>query len=126
MGKNEIELKGNMVFVEMANFLDDICKSFREKTVCIQKGSEFVTLNPTDTISFEVGAERKKGKQKLTVELSWAEEITMGTSTGFKVSSKEPELPACTDNSAAVTEPGPEVAEEHAKKSKDKKHQNVT
>jgi amphi-Trp domain-containing protein len=116
MNKCEISLKGNLDFQDMAGFLGDIVKSFKDRTVCIQKGGEFVTLKPADVIAFEVEAARKKGKQKLAIELSWAEETVLDAPAGFKISSKEPELTA-----EAVAEAAAAPACEPAKKAKDAK-----
>ena len=106
-------LKGNVDFTGAITLLNDIVKSFKDKTVCIQKGGEFVTLSPAEPIAFEIAAQRKKGKQKLSIELSWFEEMAAEVPTDFKVSSKEPELP--------VGAPAPEAACETAKKAKDAK-----
>jgi amphi-Trp domain-containing protein len=115
MSKCEMNLKGNVDFTAAIALLGDIVKSFKDKTVCIQKGGEFVTLKPTEPIAFEIAAQRKKGKQKLSIELSWFEEMSVEAPTEFKVSSKEPELP--------TLEFAPEAACETGKKAKDAKKQ---
>lgn len=90
MSKNGISLKGTADFATMAGMLDDLCASFKGKTVCLQKGGEYVTLRPTESISFEIEAERKKSKQKLVIELSWQEETPFEEVAGIKISSTEP------------------------------------
>jgi hypothetical protein len=51
-----------------------------------------VTLKPLGRLDFEIEAEAKKGKQSLTLEIKWAEEvITKPACEGFSISSTEPE-----------------------------------
>ncbi|MBF0482023.1 MAG: amphi-Trp domain-containing protein [Desulfovibrionaceae bacterium] len=117
MSKCEMSLKGNVDFAGAIALLGDIVKSFKDKTVCIQKGGEFVTLNPVEPIAFEIEAQRKKGKQKLSIELSWFEETAIEAPGEFTVSSKEPELPA------GMVAVAPGAACESGKKGKDAKKQ---
>ncbi len=91
MSKKGIELKGTMEYQAVVYFLEDIVASFKERTVCIQKGDDHITLKPTDSIDFEVEAASKKNKQKLTIELSWLEECVQDTAETFTISCKEPE-----------------------------------
>ena len=105
MGKQGISIKGSMDHASVVAFLEDVVKSFKDKTVCVQRGDEFVTLTPADSIELEIEAVVKKGKQKLSIELNWREEITIESAdTPFKVSSVEPEP-------KPVEEPVEEVAE---------------
>jgi amphi-Trp domain-containing protein len=112
MSKEEMSLKGSMDFASTVAFLGDFVKSFAEKTVCIEKGDEFIALKPTDAITFEIEAQRRKGKQKLSIELSWNEEMTPEASTYFTVSSREPE-PA---SASAAPAPAPETVHDPVKK----------
>ncbi len=89
--KSGISVKGSMDFKSVATFLDDLVRSFKDKTVVVQRGDEFVTLKPTDNIDLELEAVMKKGKQKLTLELAWREEAEIQEEVSFQVSSKEPE-----------------------------------
>lgn len=91
MGKQGIALKGSMDFDSVVAFLEDVVRSFKEKKVCVQRGEEFVTLTPGDSIDLEVEATRKKGKQKLCIELNWREELHVEADMPFQVSSCEPE-----------------------------------
>lgn len=89
--KSGISVKGTMDFKSVATFLDDLVKSFKDKTVVVQRGDEFVTLKPADSIDIELEAVMKKGKQKLTLELAWREEIESQEEVSFRVTSREPE-----------------------------------
>ena len=105
MGKHGISLKGTVDFASASALLGDLVKSFGEKTVCLQKGSEFCTLKPGETVSFEIEAERKKNRQKLVIELSWLDEAPVQEAEAVKITSVEPEpLPE--------PEPEPESAPE--------------
>lgn len=92
MSKNAIAIKGCMEQADLAELLEGIVASFKAGTVCVRKGSEFVTLKPLGRLDFEIEAEAKKGKQSLTLEIKWAEEvITKPACEGFSISSTEPE-----------------------------------
>jgi amphi-Trp domain-containing protein len=91
MGKHGISLKGTVDFASASALLGDLVKSFGEKTVCLQKGSEFCTLKPGEAISYEIEAERKKNRQKLTIELSWLDEVPVQEAEAVKITSVEPE-----------------------------------
>ncbi len=93
MSKNGIAIKGTMDFDSVSAFLADLVKSFKERTVCVQRGEEFVTLTPGDVVELELEAVVKKGKQKLSLELAWKDEVLAEVEAPFKVSSKEPEVP---------------------------------
>ena len=93
MEKNEIKVKTAMDMNTAKAVLDDLAKSFKEGTICIESGSEFVTLKPSDQISLEIKAAQKKGKEKLSVELSWRQ-AAVSDEVGeevFKISGKAPE-----------------------------------
>jgi amphi-Trp domain-containing protein len=91
MGKHGISLKGTVDFAAASTLLGDLVKSFGEKTICVQKGADFCTLKPGESISFEIEAERKKNRQKLTIELSWLDEVPIQEAEGVKITSVEPD-----------------------------------
>jgi amphi-Trp domain-containing protein len=94
MKKNEVKVKGTMDVKAVAAILEDMVRSFKEGTVCIESGKEFVTLKPAGNIDLEVEAAEKKGKQKLVIEMGWREPVPEpeAEETVFKISSKEPEI----------------------------------
>lgn len=63
MSKQGMVVKGMMDYESVVNFLEDFLKSFKEKTVCVQRGDDFVTLKPADNMDVEIEASVKKGKQ---------------------------------------------------------------
>ncbi len=124
MGKQGISIKGSMDHASVVAFLEDVVKSFKDKTVCVQRGDEFVTLTPADSIELEIEAVVKKGKQKLSIELNWREEITIESAdTPFKVSSVEPEPKPVEEPVEEVAEKVEEVKEAVKEEAKDAKRQ---
>lgn len=92
MKKGEVKIKGNMDLNAVTSILDDLLTSFKEGTVCIENGPEFITLKPSDLIEIEVEAAKKKGKEKLVIEMSWKQVLPITEmETGFKISCKEPD-----------------------------------
>jgi amphi-Trp domain-containing protein len=95
--KSEVKIKRTMEADALADVLDDLAKSIREGTVCVQRGDEFVTLNPGGRMEMELEAGQKKDKQKLSIELSWRQlDVQEEETADFKISSKEPEMTAPT------------------------------
>lgn len=93
--KSEVKIKRTMEADALADLLDDLVKSIREGTVCVQRGEEFVTLNPGGRIELELEAGQKKDKQKFSIEMSWRQlDIEEEESADFKISSQEPEMSA--------------------------------
>jgi amphi-Trp domain-containing protein len=93
--KSEVKIKRTMEADALADLLDDLVKSIREGTVCVQRGEEFVTLNPGGRIELELEAGQKKDKQKFSIEMSWRQlDIEEEESADFKISSREPEMSA--------------------------------
>lgn len=111
MSKHGISIKGTMDFESVLAFLEDVVNSFREKTVCVQRGDEFITLKPGETIDMELEAVEKKGKQKLSLELSWREDIITESEEPFKVSCEVPEVPEVPETPEAGAEEGKEMKE---------------
>lgn len=100
MKKSEVKLKRIATAQDIAAVLDDLAVSIRAGTVCLESGSEFVTLNVgEDTpIELEIEASQKKNKTKFEMELSWRiASPKMTEEDDLKISSVEPE----------ITEPSP-------------------
>ena len=93
--KSEVKIKRTMEAEALADVLDDLVKSFREGTVVVQQGDEFVSLNPAGRIEFELEAGRKKDKQKFSIEMSWRQvDIEADEAADFRITSQEPEMEA--------------------------------
>ncbi|QTA93629.1 amphi-Trp domain-containing protein [Desulfonema magnum] len=103
MKKSEVKIKKTMDADAVKTILDDVVKSFKEGTVCIESGKEFVVLKPSQQIDFEIEAGEKKGKEKLVIEMSWRQDaLEQEPQSLLKISSSEP----------VVEEPSPEKEEE--------------
>lgn len=108
--QSEVRIKTNMGADRVADFLQDLVNSFKEGTVCIEKGTEFVTLKPGKDIAVEIGAAYKKDKQKLHIELSWLQlEHGAETVSEFRISAQEPEVEAPLAEGAILISEEPEV-----------------
>jgi amphi-Trp domain-containing protein len=95
MKRSEVKIKRKMTAEAMVGILSDFVESFRQGTVCIQNGEEFVTLTPAGQIEMSMKAAEKKGKQKLEIEMSWEEVIPEeAEKRDFKITPEEPELKA--------------------------------
>ena len=94
MKKNEVKIKGNMTAKDVAVLLEDLVKSIKAGTVCIESGDNFVTLKPGDNIDFGIEAVQKKGKEKLSIEFGWRQPVPEDEEPEnvLKISSKEPKI----------------------------------
>lgn len=110
MSKSSLSLKGSMDPQSLAQLLEDMAKSIKAGTVCLQKGGEFVTLKTSGPMDFTIEAAVKKGKQKLEISVKWEEAAEMAAPDEITISAVEPELPPCEPEAAEVTEPGCETA----------------
>ncbi len=114
MSKQGMVVKGMMDYDSVVNFFEDFIKSFKEKTICVQRGEDFITLKPSDSMEVEIEASVKKGKQKISIELEWREEVPVENDVAFKVSAVEPE---------PAPEPEPEATAEEAPAASEKKEE---
>ena len=95
MDKKKVSLKGRFDQNMAVSYLEDLVRSFKEGTVCVQHGAEFVSLKPSDSVEFEIEANQKKGKEELNLQLSWKipQEEGQEENQEFKISSSEPVCP---------------------------------
>ena len=103
--KNEVTAKGLMTSAAAIAVLEDLLASLKSGKVVVQSGDEFVTVKPTESIEIEIGAARKKGKEKVFFEMSWLQEVPVQqNAAGFKISAVEPviEEPAAEEAVLAV------------------------
>lgn len=112
MSKSSLSLKGSMDPQSLAQLLEDMAKSIKAGTVCLQKGGEFVTLKTSGPMDFTIEAAVKKGKQKLEISVKWEEAAEMAAPDEITISAVEPELPPCEPETpeAAEIEHGCETA----------------
>lgn len=103
--KSEMKIKRTCDADSIADMLQQLADAFREKTVCFEKGGEFVTLKPGGNIELELEAGVKKDKQKVCLEMAWRETAPEAEQeAAFKISSQEPELVAPEAESEAAAE----------------------
>lgn len=108
--KAEMKIKKTCDAESIADMLRQLADAFREKTVCFEKGGEFVTLRPGGGIDFALEAGVKKEKQKVSLEMSWREMTPEAEQEEeLKISSQEPELTAPEADTEAPTEEAPAV-----------------
>lgn len=101
--KNEVTAKGLMTSAAAIAVLEDLLASLKSGQVVVQNGGEFVTVKPTENIEIEIGAAKKKGKEKVFFELSWLQEIPVQQSpTAFKISAEEPVIDETAVEEAVV------------------------
>ncbi len=95
MKKTEVKLRRTVNPEDVAKILIDLANSIKEGTVCLENGSDFVTLEAAEDAQIEMGlqAGQKKNKQKFELELSWRlAPPKLEGDESFKISSQEPEI----------------------------------
>lgn len=92
--KKEIKIKQVMDAEALSGMLEDLVRSFREGTVVLESGDEFVTLKPGRQIDLEIEAGHKKGKQKISLEMAWRTDAPEVAASTLKISSTVPEMVA--------------------------------
>ncbi|VAX18380.1 hypothetical protein MNBD_NITROSPINAE01-392 [hydrothermal vent metagenome] len=90
MSKKNISIKMVTNTSGLSSYLNDLVSAIKAGTVCVQKGNEFVTITPMDSIEMEVEAKQKKGKESLTLELNWKTRADEEPDDNFKISSTQP------------------------------------
>lgn len=92
MSKQSVNLKGELELGKVTSHLEEIINGLTEGTLCIQQGTDLVTLKPTAYVDMDLEASAKGNKEKLTIELSWKQEAPKESpDEEFKISSTEPE-----------------------------------
>lgn len=75
MAKNEISYKADLPAHQAVSHLENLVESLKRGSVCLQVGGEYVALalDKAALPELSMGASEKKGKYRLTWELSWKE-----------------------------------------------------
>lgn len=87
--KKSLAIKNKLKCSQMVACLEDLIASLKKRTLCIKQGDEFINLNPGSTAEFEVHASVKKGKERLTLKMTWRSEKTE-EGAGLRILSSEP------------------------------------
>jgi len=90
MNKKSINVKTALKQEAAVSYLEALAKSIKSGKIVVQAGDEFVSLLPSKVMELEVSAARKKGKERLTFELSWVTEVEALGDVGLLISSVEP------------------------------------
>ena len=56
---------------QAVSYLEELVRSLRKGVVYIRHGEDQIELTPGDALEIELEASAKKGKQKVSLELSW-------------------------------------------------------
>ena len=70
--KQKMKVKSTMSYDAVATLLDNLLESFRDGKVVLRQDDTFLVLQPGGSLEAEVEAKLKKGKQSLSLELSWS------------------------------------------------------
>lgn len=89
--KKEVSMKSVINKNDAASYLEEMAKALREGKVVVSNNSNSITLNPEDSVEIELEAEAKKGKESLSIELSWRkEEVQDLSEVKLTIGSEEP------------------------------------
>lgn len=115
MGKKEIKLETSLPLTQAVDYLADLVASLRQGRVVVQKGLEYIELNPSAQVEVEIAAARKKDKEKFVLELSWRQSAeAVAGEAPLRIS---PDVPAPVAVSAEESQEAPqgeEIAPESA------------
>ncbi len=73
MEKQKIEVKTHLPYKDAVSYIEDFLKSLKSGTIVVENGTDHVELSPAESVSIEVVAKAKKGKQKFSFEVEWTE-----------------------------------------------------
>jgi len=117
MEDQKISVKALLPYNEAVDYMKALVKSLESGKIVLENSEGHITLAPLENVEIVVKAKSKKGSQKISIEIGWAEP----GKADLKISDREPEVAAVAAKPEApvVAEP---AAEESADKSeKDKK-----
>ncbi|QPJ62472.1 MAG: amphi-Trp domain-containing protein [Candidatus Nitronauta litoralis] len=89
MEKREVSLKAKIEQEKVISYLEDLISSMKEGTICVQQGTDIVTLKPSKFVEMELEASIKKNKERFALELTWRVEKEE-EEPEFSISSSEP------------------------------------
>ena len=74
MSKKEVELEGIVDMDQAIDFVDGLLAGMKSGTIYLEKGNETLVLCPEEEVEIEIKGSQKKGKGKISFELSWEKE----------------------------------------------------
>ncbi len=69
----------------VADYLRSVADRLDDGAVTLRSGDEELTVNPPETVEFEVKVEREGAETSLELELEWAEDASGASGGGFEV-----------------------------------------
>ncbi|MFH1061217.1 MAG: amphi-Trp domain-containing protein [Pseudomonadota bacterium] len=115
MGKKEIKLETSLPLEQAVDYLADLVSSLRQGRVVVQKGQEYIELNPSAQVEVEIEAVRKKDKEKFVLELSWRQSAEAAACEApLRISPDVPVPAAASAEESQEAPTGEEVAPEPA------------
>ena len=90
--KKEMTFDGTVDMAGAISQLEDLLAGLKSGTLCVQQGTEFLTVRPAESVDMGVKVRRKGDKESVSVILEWQRTMTVSESTGLKISDKEPPL----------------------------------
>lgn len=90
MSKKEVGFEGTLEIEKAAEYLEQLAKSMREGKVVVEKGDDFIVLNPAEVVEIEAEAAEKKGVEKFSLKLKWKSKSESGEEPDLKISSSTP------------------------------------
>jgi amphi-Trp domain-containing protein len=92
MGKHEVELKDKMEIEKAIEYIENLLAGIKKGKVFIQHGEKVVEITPEKNVKLEVEAEQKKGKEKVSIKLTWhKKDATKEIEKSIKKKEKEEE-----------------------------------
>ncbi len=116
MGKKEIEIKTWLTREEMVTYLQELAACLSQGRVVLQRGSEYLELTPAQSLELEMEGVRKKGQQKISLEITWRQVVLEPVDDPLLITSEVrlPPEPVMAEPEAAelaaTQAQGPEVA----------------
>ena len=106
--KKEIGFEGRVELQKAIEYLEQLVAGLKEGKVVVEKGRDFLVLEPAEIVEIEVEAEQKKDEEKFSLELEWGRGWTASGEPDLRISTVEP-LPV--EEEAGAEESGSEEEE---------------
>ncbi len=91
MNKKDIGVKSAIRLDQAVAYLQDIVNSLKQKKVCVEHRGESLVLNPPDSVTVEVKARQKSGKESISLKIGWLRPTEADeTDPELTISAKEP------------------------------------
>ena len=89
-GKKGIEFAEEIELAKAVDYLNALRASLSAGTVCVQRGSESVTVHPEEFVNLKVKARQKENKESITFKLEWRKRVANDASSHLEITHEEP------------------------------------